>query len=413
MQLRPYQQEAVDAVYRFLCENAELNPCVVAPTGAGKSVIIAQLVMDVVMRWDGRVLLLAHVKELLEQNAEKIQALCPTLDIGLHSAGLGRYDTKNAAIVAGIQSVYRKAELLGRFDLVIVDEAHLISPSGDGMYRTLLAKLKTLNPQLRIVGLTATPYRLDGGLICKPENFLNTICYDIKVTYLIEQGYISRLVSQEGVAETDFSAFHLRGGEFVNEEAIFAAAVPLGVVSEAEESSDFTSKSDILRVSSSKSEFSGLCLMKDYKAVDYLTPFQSRIFGLLSGNTKECDISMSSGGEDYEIRLRPKSKAVFTVSQGGEADTVKLAASFAAEIISSGGDLSEQEIEEYLSREVYSLFLSAQKADCDIFGAGNCIRRKCRTIREWESIDWEKRFKDAYFSPDIKVVAERSNSGTM
>lgn len=222
MQLRPYQQEAVDAVYRFLCENAELNPCVVAPTGAGKSVIIAQLVMDVVTRWDGRVLLLAHVKELLEQNAEKIQALCPTLDIGLHSAGLGRYDTKNAAIVAGIQSVYRKAELLGRFDLVIVDEAHLISPSGDGMYRTLLAKLKTLNPQLRIVGLTATPYRLDGGLICKPENFLNAICYDIKVTYLIEQGYISRLVSQEGVAETDFSAFHLRGGEFVNEEVVRA-----------------------------------------------------------------------------------------------------------------------------------------------------------------------------------------------
>lgn len=202
--------------------------------------------------------------------------------------------------------------------------------------------------------------------------------------------------------------------EFVNEEAIFAAAVPLGVVSEAEESSDFSSRSDIMRVSSSKSELSGLCLMKDYKAVDYLPPFQSLLFGLLSGNTKECDISIPIGEESYEIRLRPKNKAKFTVSQGEEEeDTVKLKADFTAEIISSGRGLSEREIEEYLSREAYALFLSAQKAGCDIFGVGNCIRRKCKTISEWESINREERFKNAYFSPHIEVVAERSNSGTM
>ena len=64
--LRPYQQAAVDAVYRHLRERDD-NPCVVLPTGTGKSLVIAQLVRDAVTRWGGRVLILAHVKELLEQ----------------------------------------------------------------------------------------------------------------------------------------------------------------------------------------------------------------------------------------------------------------------------------------------------------------------------------------------------------
>lgn len=322
-------------------------------------------------------------------------------DEGMTGGG-GEENSKVENIVIGAENLYEARNSLNNFLSKQVNLSHLemivfsaeTAESGLENHFTFLQREREVRPNTHICIAEGSAEKFLRGI--NPALEANTANY---------YDLISKNGSIYAPAKT------LR--EFVNEEAIFAAAVPLGVVSEAEESSDFTSKSDILRVSSSKSEFSGLCLMKDYKAVDYLTPFQSRIFGLLSGNTKECDISISSGGEDYEIRLRPKSKAVFTVSQGGEADTVKLAASFAAEIISSGGDLSEQEIEEYLSREVYSLFLSAQKADCDIFGAGNCIRRKCRTIREWESIDWEKRFKDAYFSPDIKVVAERSNSGTM
>ena len=107
MQLRPYQQEAVQAVYDYLRRHDD-NPCVVAPTAAGKSWIIAQIATDAVTRWDGRVLILAHVKELLEQNADKVRRLCQ-IPIGIYSAGLRRRDTEHPVIVAGIQSIYKRA----------------------------------------------------------------------------------------------------------------------------------------------------------------------------------------------------------------------------------------------------------------------------------------------------------------
>ena len=188
------------------------------PTGTGKSLCIAQIVSDAVQRWSGRVLILAHVKELLEQNADKISVLCPELDVGVYSAGLNSRDTDHAVIVAGIQSVYTRACELGPFDLVIVDEAHLIAPDGEGMYRTFLADAKVINPNLRIIGLTATPFRMKGGLICKPENLLNHICYEAGLKEMIAQGYLSPLVSRAGRAAVSFDGLHVRGGEFISSE---------------------------------------------------------------------------------------------------------------------------------------------------------------------------------------------------
>ena len=174
MNLRPYQAEAVQAVYNALRARSD-NPCVVLPTGTGKSLVIAQIVSDAVSRWQGRVLILAHVKELLEQNADKIRRLCPSIEIGIYSAGLRSREKTQSCIVAGIQSVYQRACELGSFNLVIVDECHLIPVAGDGMYRQFLAEARIVNPKLRTIGLTATPYRLSGGLICKPENAIHAV----------------------------------------------------------------------------------------------------------------------------------------------------------------------------------------------------------------------------------------------
>ena len=115
------------------------------------------------MQWNGRVLILAHVKELLEQTADKLQTVCPEVNFGIYSAGLKRRDTDHPVIVAGIQSVYKRACELDAFDLVMVDEAHLIPLEGDGMYRQFLADAKVINPNLRIIGFTATPFRLKTG----------------------------------------------------------------------------------------------------------------------------------------------------------------------------------------------------------------------------------------------------------
>ena len=221
MQLRPYQQAAVDAVYEHL-RSKETNPCVVLPTGTGKSLVLAQIAKDAIEKWNGRVLILAHVKELLEQNADKIRKLCPELKIGIYSAGLRSRDTTEQVIVAGIQSVYNKACELDAFDLVIVDEAHLISSEGDGMYRTFLADMKVINPHVRVIGLTATPFRLKGGLICKPENILNEICYEAGLKEMIQQGYLSPLISRAGRTEANLANLHIRGGEFISDEVAAA-----------------------------------------------------------------------------------------------------------------------------------------------------------------------------------------------
>ncbi len=194
----------------------------------GKSIVIAKIVSDAVKNWNGRVLILAHVKELLEQNAGKIRALCPELKIGIFSAGLKSRDTSEQVIVAGIQSVYNKACDLGAFDLVLIDEAHLLPPpsskaeDGEGMYRSFMKDMAVINPHVRLIGLTATPYRLKGGLICQPENLLNEICYEVGLKEMIQQGYLSPLVSRAGRAEAKLDGLHVRGGEFINDEVASA-----------------------------------------------------------------------------------------------------------------------------------------------------------------------------------------------
>ncbi len=217
MKLRPYQEQAVESVYTHLRSHDD-NPCVVIPTGGGKTPVIATICRDAVQKWNGRVLILAHVKELLEQAADKLRAIAPDLPVGIYSAGLGRRDLGYAVTVAGIQSVYRRACDLGPVDLVIVDEAHLIPPDGEGMYRQFLSDALVINPNLRVIGLTATPFRMKTGTICAADHILNTVCYEIGVRELIVQGYLSPLRTKAGARKADTGALHTRAGEFVASE---------------------------------------------------------------------------------------------------------------------------------------------------------------------------------------------------
>lgn len=217
--LRPYQQESIEAIYRHLRERDD-NPCVVIPTGGGKTPVMATVCKDAVGRWQGRVLILAHVKELLEQTVARLNDVAPEMlhQVGIYSAGLKCRDTEHPIIVAGIQSVYRRACELDRFDLVIVDEAHMIPPDGDGMYRTFLDDARKVNPNLRVIGLTATPFRMKSGHVCAPDNILNHVCYEIGVRELIVQGYLCQLVTKGGREDLDTGGLHVRAGEFVADE---------------------------------------------------------------------------------------------------------------------------------------------------------------------------------------------------
>jgi DNA repair protein RadD len=184
---------------------------------SGKTPVMASICRDAVGKWGGRVLILAHVKELLEQAVEKLHVMAPDLwnRIGVYSAGLKSRDTDHPIIVAGIQSVYKRAAELDAFDLICIDEAHMLPPDGEGMYRTFLADARVVNPNIRLVGLTATPYRMSTGMICGPENLLNHVCYEVGVRELIVQGYLCPLKTKAGRRKADTSNLHIRGGEFI------------------------------------------------------------------------------------------------------------------------------------------------------------------------------------------------------
>lgn len=232
MQLRPYQSAAVAACYDALRQRID-NPCIVIPTGGGKTPILATICRDAVSTWGGRVLVLSHVKELLAQAVEKLAAICPGVNVGVYSAGLGKRQTREPVIVAGIQSVYERATELGRFDLILVDEAHLIPDSGEGMYRTFLAESKVINPAVRVIGLTATPYRMTTGAICGPERILNHVCYEVGVKELIRDGFLCPVRTKSGRQAANLADVHIRGGEFIENElqsammdpAVMAAAI--------------------------------------------------------------------------------------------------------------------------------------------------------------------------------------------
>ena len=228
MQLRYYQQEAVDAVWLALRSRAD-NPCVVLPTGSGKTPLLATIIREAVGRWNGKVLVLTHVKELIEQQRDTLNQWAPELHLGINSAGLKLRHTDHPVILAGIQSVYKNALDFGERNLVLVDEAHLLPPDGEGMYQRFLTELKEANPRVRVVGLTATPYRTSTGKICTEASILNHVCYEAPIGELIKAGFLCPVVTQS-TTQVDMSSCTIRRGEYVQSimEDLFSADEALG-----------------------------------------------------------------------------------------------------------------------------------------------------------------------------------------
>lgn len=212
---RWYQSQANAAVWEYL--GSKSGNCVaVLPTGAGKSLLIALLIQQA-LEFGGRVVVLAHRKELLQQNADEIRGLIPGVDVGIYSAGLKKKEIHNAVVVAGIQSVFRKAEDLGRRHLVLVDECHLCSDLEESMYSMFLNAMKQ-QEGLRIVGLSATPFRTGTGPICGPDRIFQRVVFEAKTAQLIAEGFLCPITNKVAEAEVNTDKVGLRGGEFVESE---------------------------------------------------------------------------------------------------------------------------------------------------------------------------------------------------
>src|SRR4051812_45747175 len=215
-QLRDYQQTAVDNVLRYF--KKKRDPIVVVlPTGAGKSLVIAELAR--VAR--GRVLVLAHVKELVEQNYEKYVSL--GLSAGIFSASLGKKDRSHKTIFGSVQSIARASDdFFDDFSLFVIDECHRVADEGATQYQEVIKKLRERNPSICILGLTATPYRLGlgwiyeysqtGELKTEQPRFFKQCVFELPLSYMIKNKYLTAPVKVDiPVTSYDFSELSEKG----------------------------------------------------------------------------------------------------------------------------------------------------------------------------------------------------------
>ena len=198
--LRPYQQRSIDLLYQWWVAHPNGLPICTLPTGSGKSVVIAELCRLLFDTWPEhhpRTVVLVPSKELAEQNAQKLRAMLPThLSVGYYSASLGPKQQSADVIVATIGSIFRDAHLLGSIKCVVIDECHLVNPSGieAGRYRQFLSRLARIN-QFCTVGFTATPFRGNGVWLTDGDNPLFTgVACTVTVQELLDDGFLSALI---------------------------------------------------------------------------------------------------------------------------------------------------------------------------------------------------------------------------
>ena len=224
IKLRDYQIEGLKAIWSYFADGGKGNPVIAWPTGTGKSIIPATFIMEIMKIWPNqRFLIITHVKELIKQNYDLMMELWPNAPAGIYSAGLKQKDIAFPIIFGGIQSMIKNPAQFGHRDIIIIDEAHLVSSNESSQYLTFIATMKIINPYLKVIGMSATPFRMGMGYITENGVFTD-IVHDItgldKFNQLIDDGYICPLVPKRTKTELDVS-INLRSRRQRTDNAIF------------------------------------------------------------------------------------------------------------------------------------------------------------------------------------------------
>lgn len=210
-QLRDYQQDAVAATIKHFKKTNE-SAVIVLPTGSGKSLVIAELARLA----KRKILVLTHVKELVEQNHQKYESFGASA--GIYSAGLKKKQTQQQVTFASIQSAARNLnDFRDPYSLVIIDECHRVNLDDDSgknegqsegedktsinQYQKIIQQLISISPEVKLLGLTATPYRLGVGWIYRKHyrGFMRSeqkrpfehCIYELPLRYLIKRKFLT------------------------------------------------------------------------------------------------------------------------------------------------------------------------------------------------------------------------------
>lgn len=215
---RSYQEECIQALFEYFATNDSGNPLAALPTGTGKAFIIAEFVRRVLCLWPGqRILSLVHTKELVDQNSKTLIKIWPFAPVGIYCAGLDSKDTVQPIIFGSLGSVRNNIEAFGHRDLIILDEAHCLSPDETTGYQKIIAVLSEINPNLRVIGLSATIFRLGQGMLTD-NGFFTDVCFDITgveaFNRLIAEGFLSPVIPKQTKMEIDISGIAISKGDF-------------------------------------------------------------------------------------------------------------------------------------------------------------------------------------------------------
>ncbi|MBZ9943467.1 DEAD/DEAH box helicase family protein [Mesorhizobium sp. BR1-1-13] len=224
MALRYYQREAIDAIFEYWREEAG-HPLVDMATGTGKSITMATLTKELVEGWpELRVLNVAHREELVEGNFGELVGVYPFAPVGIYAAALGRRDSHSQIIFGQIQTIYNKAAEIGHIDVLEIDEVHLVPRDAETMYGQFIAALLAINPDMKIVGFTATIYRLDSGRLDEGEGCMfDKVVYTYSISQGIDDGFLSPLSSKGMATGFDLTGVGTLGGDY--KKGALAAAV--------------------------------------------------------------------------------------------------------------------------------------------------------------------------------------------
>ena len=211
---RWYQEESVGALWDAVTFSPDKNPVIAIPTGGGKTVIMGMFIKKYLETYpDNRVIVLSHTRDILEQDHAALQNFFPDREIGLYSAGLNSKTLKQIT-VAGIQSIYKKKDLVKWTNLYLVDECHTINHKAEGMYRTLLDDTKAI-----VTGMSATCYRTGHGLIYEGKSTLfDSLAYDLtsvdNFNRLVDEGYLTKLIAVSPEMKMNVDGVRKQGGDY-------------------------------------------------------------------------------------------------------------------------------------------------------------------------------------------------------
>lgn len=218
MKLRDYQRTGVRCIYDAIAVQKSKGTVCAMPTGVGKSLVNADFAGGIVSAFaNQRILCVTHSKILVGQNADKMRQLWPSVPFGIVSAGLGKREYGYPVTFAGIGSIYRSPERLGKINIILVDECHSISDNEKSMYAQLFAYLRKINSNLVVIGLSATPYRVGMGLLTEGDTFTD-ICVDMTtpewIAWFVQQGFLVPLIAKKTQSFIDTSDVKIVAGDY-------------------------------------------------------------------------------------------------------------------------------------------------------------------------------------------------------